>query len=64
MSILEKQKCIICIGSLYFFSVGLEFKQDAIKFKLFKLSSDVLRRNDIMHRARLVKRRGTDSLCV
>ena len=39
-------------------SVSLEFKQDAIKFKLFKLSLDGLRKkNDIMHRARLEERK-------
>lgn len=64
MSILEKQKCIICIGPLHFSSVGLEFKQDAIKFKLLTLSLDVLGRNDIVHRARLEERRGAHSLSI
>lgn len=60
----KKQKCIICIGSLHFSSVGLEFEQDAITFKLFILSLDVLRRKDIVHRARLEERRGADSLSI
>lgn len=49
------------LSNSFFFPVGLKFKQDAIKFKLFKLSLDGLRGNHL-HWVRLEKRRGADSL--